>query len=222
MAKGIVLYDQHLFRNCYKSTIIKYFNNAPGLPGGGGIDADAAARIGYKHINTGALTAGSNKGRIQGICCGITAGWMVAFLGGHSASTDHSEFTDFFMDSLRFQGAYVKDFKGNSSSIKNLLDRFRLSNSNTENVSKTMSPENIASFIPAEEGVWGGYISAYSHAIGIGYRNYRYFIMEPNGGLFEYQNKAKFVSDLGVFLSARCNRKKPGTKATMDVYFYTA
>ena len=85
-----------------------------------------------------------------------------------------------------------------------------------------MSPENIASFLPPEQGNWAGYISAYAHAIGIGYRNYRYFIMEPNGGLFEYSNKGKFMSDLSAFLKARRNKKALGTDATMKVYFYTA
>lgn len=223
MTNGVELYNEHLFRGCYKNTIVKSFNNAPGLPGGGGgIDADAAARIGFKNIHTGERVAGSNKGRIQGICCGITAGWMVALLGGNSSATEHGEFTDFFMGPLRFQGGYVKDFKGNSSSIKALLDGFGLKNSNKVNASETMSPDNIASFLPPEEGTWAGYVSAYAHAIGIGYRTYRYYIMEPNGGLFEYQNKVKFVNDLRAFLEARRNKKAPDADAVMKVYFYTA
>jgi hypothetical protein len=222
MANGVNLYNEYLFGGCYKSTIVKSFNNAPGLLGGGGIDANAAARIGFKNIDTGARIAGSNKGRIQGICCGITAGWMVALLGGNSAASGHGEFTSFFMGPLRFQGSYVKDFKGNSSSIKSLLDGFGLRNSNQANSSETMSSNNIGSFLPPEQGTWAGYISAYAHAIGIGYRNYRYFIMEPNGGLFEYSNKRKFISDLSAFLNARRNKKAGGTDATMKVYFYKA
>jgi hypothetical protein len=222
MANGVNLYNEYLFGGCYKNTIVKSFNNAPGLPGGGGVDADATGRIGFKNIDTGERVAGSNKGRIQGICCGITAGWMVALLGGNSGASDHGEFNGFFMGPLRFQGAYVKDFKGNSSSIKSLLDGFGLRNSNKANSSQTMSPYNIGSFLPPEQGTWAGYISAYAHAIGIGYRNYRYFIMEPNGGLFEYSNKRKFISDLSAFLNARHKRKGVGTHATMTAYFYTA
>lgn len=220
MANGVTLYNELLFGNCYKNTIVKSFNNAPGLPGGGGIDTDTATRIGFKNIDTKKKIAGTNKKRIQGICCGITAGWMVALLGGNSGATDHSQFTDFFIGPLRFQGGYVKDFKGNSSSIKILLQRFGLNNSNKTNVSETMSADNIASFLPVDDGMWSGYISAYSHAVGIGYKDYRYFIMEPNGGLFEYSNKAKFVSDLKVFLNARRTRKAPGTDASMKAYFY--
>lgn len=220
MANGIHLYNDYLFGGCYKSTIVSGFNNAPGLPGGGGIDADAAARIGFRNINTGERVAGSNKGRVQGICCGITAAWMVALLGGNPAATDHDEFTEFFMGPMRFQGGYVKDFRGNSSSLKPLLERFGLRNSNETNASKIMSPDSIASNLPPENGTWAGYISAYAHAIGIGYRTYRYFIMEPNGGLFEYSNKRKFVDDLRSFLIARRNRRAPNTAPTMKVYFY--
>lgn len=222
MTNGVTLYNEYLFGGCYKNTIVKSFNNAPGLPGGGGIDSDTAGRIGFKDINTKKRIAGSNKNRIQGICCGITAGWMVALLGGNSSATDHAEFTDFFMGPLRFQGGYVKDFKGNASSISSLLKGFGLSNSNQTNASTGMTADNIASFLPGEEGVWSGYISAYSHAIAIGYQDYRYFIMEPNGGLFEYSNKAKFVNDLKTFLNARRTRKAPGTMASMKAYFYTA
>jgi hypothetical protein len=229
MTNGVELYNKYLFGGCYKSTVIKQFNNAPGLPGGGGgIDADAAARLGYKNIHNHIKVAGSNKKnrsgkpRVQGICCGITAGWMVAMLGGNSAATKHDEFKDFFMGPLRFQGGYVADFKANSSSIKPLLDRFGLKNSNKVNAPETLSPDNIASFLPPEEGTWAGYVAAYSHAIGIGYRSFRYYIMEPNGGLFEYQNKAKFVNDLRAFLEARRNTKPRNAVAVMKVYFYTA
>ena len=85
-----------------------------------------------------------------------------------------------------------------------------------------MTPEKIASVLPGEQGYWAGYLSAYAHAIGIGYKNYRYFIMEPNGGLFEYRNKKKFAADLKAFLKARRDRKSPGTDATMEAYFYTS
>lgn len=219
MGNGVSLYNKYLFGSCYKSTIITSFNNAPGLPGMGGIDSDAASRIGYKNINTGEKVAGLKKGRVQGICCGITAGWMVALLGGNSAATDHDEFVNFFLGPLRFQGAYVKDFKGNASSVNILLEGFGLSN--LKKVAVAMAPDNIASFLP-QAHVWAAYIGAYDHAVGIGYRHYRYFIMEPNGGLFEYQNKASFVSDLSAFLCARRDTKEPGTEATMKGYFYSA
>jgi len=222
MDNGVHLYNEDLFGNCYKSTIVTHFNNAPGLPGSGGIDADVAARIGYKNIETGERVEGINKGRIQGICCGITAGWMAAFLGGNSAATNHDAFESYFMGPLRFQGGYVKDFQPNSSSLYFLLGGFGLTNSNKMNLSQTMTPANIGSELPAEEGAWTGYISAYHHAIGIGYRNYRYFVMEPNGGLFEYSNRKRFVTDLGAFLTARRNKKKPDTDPNMKVHFYKA
>ena len=222
MPNGVTLYNKYLFGDCIQSTVIKSLNNAPGLPGGGGIDSDTAGRIGYKNIDTGVKVAGSNKGRIQGICCGITAGWMVALLGGNEEATAHNQFTSFFKGPLRFQGGYVKDFKGNSSSIKSLLAGFGLKNTNKANSSETMTPEKIASVLPGEQGYWAGYLSAYAHAIGIGYKNYRYFIMEPNGGLFEYRNKKKFAADLKAFLKARRDRKSPGTDATMEAYFYTS
>lgn len=222
MPNGVNLYNESLFNGSYKSTVVRSFNNTPGGGGGGGVDLDTSTRLGYKDMSTGVKVAGTNKGRTQGICCGITAGWMVALLGGNSRATDHTQFTNFFMGPLRFQGAYVKDFKGNSSSLKVIMDRFGLMNSNLDNDYLSMNPQNIKDNLPPEQGAWAGYISAYAHAVGIGYKNYRYFILEPNGGLFEYQNKQKFVDDLSAFLIARRNRKSPGTPAEMKVYFYNA
>ena len=221
---GIYLYKKTLFVNNIASTQVTSLNSAPLLgstDSGRGIDQDAAGRIGGKNMTTGTKVAGSNKGRTQGICCGITAGWMVAFLGGNSSATDHDGFKQFFTI-LRFQGAYVKDHKGNSSSIPLLLKGFGLSNSNPSNSSTEMTQSGLISSLPDEDKTWAGYISAYAHAIGIGYKNYRYFIMEPNGGLFEYRNKAKFAADLTSFLQARRDSKASGTVATMKAYFYTA
>ena len=215
---GITLYGSQLFQKSYASTVIRHLNNAPGRShaGYGGVDQDVSGRIGYKHMRTGARVAGSNKGRIQGICCGITAGWVVAFLGGNSDAVDHDTFQTFFVTNLRFQGAYVKDHKPNSDSIKLLLEGFGLKNSNPTNSVTEMTPESIESKMPGDT-FWAGYISAYKHAVGIGYKNYRYFIMEPNGGLFEYQNKAHFINDLKAFLLARANG---ADDPSMKVYFY--
>ncbi len=173
-------------------------------------------------LETGERCAGSLHGRVLGICCGITAAWMVAFLGGNLAARSHEEFTSLFMGPLRFQGAYVKDYVSNSSSIKILLEYYGLRNTNRLNVSKKISKDNIFSNLPTELRTWAGYLSVFEHAIGIGYCNYRYFIMEPNAGLFEYINRMHFLKDIEQFLCARQNIKSKRPDATMKGYFYTS
>lgn len=220
---GTQLYGTQLFGNSTQSTIVRHANNAPvrSSAGHGGVDQDVARRIGGVNMRSGNRLDGSNKGRVQGICCGITAGWVVALLGGNESATDHDSFASFFT-TLRFQGAYVKDHKPNSGSVELLMQGFGLRNSNTSNAATEMTDVGLISTLPGEDGTWAGYISAYGHAVGIGYRNYRYYMMEPNGGLFEYRNKGKFASDLTAFLKARRDRKDAGGDAKMSAYFYKA
>jgi hypothetical protein len=217
---GISLYGKQLFINAYKQKMIRSKNNSPGGPGG--IDSDAQGRLGYyagDQKSSANVVAGSNKGRVQGICCGITAAWMTALLGGEKAAHETTNFEDLFTNRLRFQGAYVKDHAPNSSSVALLLSGFGLSNTNASNSSVSMTPTNVASSLP-KGSTWAGYVSAYQHAIGIGHKSGRYLIMEPNGGLFKYKSKSKFVSDLTTFLLARRDRKAAGHNANMKVYFY--
>lgn len=103
---GLNLYGKLLFGQSTASKTVTGQNAA--LAGDGGVDADATGLIGGRNIDTGASVSGTNKGRRQGICCGVTAGRMVAFLGGNEDATDHGGFASFFTR-LRFQGAYVKD-----------------------------------------------------------------------------------------------------------------
>jgi hypothetical protein len=216
---GITLYNKQLFMNAYKQKVIRSKNNSPGGPDG--IDSDAQSRLGYyAGVKSSAnAVAGSNKDRVQGICCGITAAWMTALLGGEKAAHETTNFEDLFTNRLRFQGAYVKDHAPNSSSVALLLSGFGLSNSNVSNSSIILTPTNIASSLPKGSS-WAGYVSAYAHAIGIGHKSGRFLIMEPNGGLFKYKSESKFADDLKTFLLARRDRKAAGENATMKVYFY--
>ncbi|MEM6304090.1 MAG: hypothetical protein AAF744_05175 [Pseudomonadota bacterium] len=216
---GVKLYKKTLFTNAYQSTIIKSQNTAPVGPEG--VDTAVSDRIGGRKMSDNKKVKGSNKGRSQGICCGITAGWMGALLSGNAAATEHSGFKEFFT-TLRFQGAYYKDYTGKPGGITLLFERFGINNSNPATTSTEMTDTGVAGNLPGEESAWAGYISAYDHAVGVGYRDYRYFILEPNGGLFEYQNKAKFVADLTAHLQARRDRKDAGGDVSVKAYFYNA
>lgn len=218
---GTQLYGAQLFPNAQFQAVVKRRNNAPGLPGGGGVDADTAGRIGYRNIDTGARVAGTNKGRIQGICCGITAGWIVALLNGNEHATEIDGFKEFFLGPLRFQGAYVKDFKPNSKSVEELYKSFGIEGRYNKTGRVVLNSDNINANLP-DVPLWAGYVSSSRHAIGIGYRTYRYYVMEPNGGLFVYRNRDKMAADLkGCVLALKAATGGGAGAAAMKLDVFT-
>ncbi|MGD1925219.1 MAG: hypothetical protein ACFB03_13670 [Paracoccaceae bacterium] len=221
---GIRLYKKALFTHSVKSTIVKGLNNAPvrNTAGLGGVDHDVRMKFGGKNMRSGKKEVGWSKFRMSGICCGISAAWIVAFLGGNSDATDHDAFKEFFEGSLRFQGSYVKFHMPNQDSVPLMMKAFGLELARTDNDATEITDTGLAGLLPLETQSWAGYVVGWTHAIAIGYKGERYYIVEPNGGLFEYRNNRQFVADLTGYIIARRDRKAPGAPAKMKAYFYSA
>ncbi len=213
MAVPIQLYNAGLFGQATEHIIVRSLNNAPG--GYDGVDHDVQYRLGANNSPNGMLD------RRHGICCGITIAWLVGLIGGRSeaVSSSEKEFKDYFNNVLRFQGAYLKDYKGNIGAL-DALDIIQPQGCKLITKNKHLLPHQIVNDLPSKP-VWAAYLGIYHHAIGIGYQNYRYFIMDPNAGLFNYRNKGKFLTDLNKLIEARRTKKKiigPGN--TISAWFY--
>ena len=211
MAIPIQLYGAPLLGKATEHKEIRRLNNAPG--GQGGVDFDVQYRLGATASPLGALD------RRHGICCGITIAWIVGFVNGRPEASRVDKFESYFQNVLRFQGAYLKDVKGNIGGIDELGQVFA-HNCIRISQSRHMLPHNVAANLP-NEPVWAAYLGIYHHAIGIGYLNYRHFIMEPNAGLFSYQNKRNFISDLQNLIEARRVKKGVmGPGNSISAWFY--
>ncbi|MEK6239767.1 MAG: hypothetical protein N2C14_34025, partial [Planctomycetales bacterium] len=55
----------------------------------------------------GASTA---KPRAHGICKGVASSWVIAFLNGVPEATDPAKYEQYYMNFLRFQATFIKDF----------------------------------------------------------------------------------------------------------------
>lgn len=213
MAIPVQLYGASLLGNATEHKEIRGLNNAPG--GADGVDSDAQFRLGADNSPVGMLD------RRHGICCGITIAWLVGFVHGRPEASQCDQFEDYFRDVLRFQGAYLKDVKGNITGIDELAQAYA---HDCIPISKNrhVLPHTLAATMP-DQPVWAAYLGIYHHAIGIGYANYRHFLMDPNAGLYSYRNKKKFILDLQALIEARRGRKNVmGPGNTISAYFYKA
>lgn len=198
---SVQLYGKNLFGNAYKSAVIRGKNNAPG--GADGVDSDV-------QFNLGAPGASAMKDRKHGICCGITIAWIVGVCHGRADAVNTTGFEAYFRDVLRFQGAYLKDYKGNVDALDDLdgIQPLGLKKSST---GKCTSAELSGRF-PAS-GSWASYLGLYHHAVGVGAHaagllsGTRYLIMDPNAGLFKYKHKSDFIEDVKQLCDARREAK---------------
>ena len=208
----------HLYANTMSyarsttSTTAVGFNASPAPEDG--MDADVIGRIGYleQAFNAGGRWipgttqhAGTNKGRMQGICCGITTAWLAGFLNNNPMATDHAQFRDYLVEVLRFQGAYGKDYGDTADDQRQLLLRICQNTLNLAHREAIVTPHNMAVSIPFHRldafGTWGAYLHAHGHATGFGSRRFgKTYIMDANGGLFEYTNRHDFTQDLKDYL----------------------
>jgi len=210
---SVQLYGAALFGRAHKECVIKGKNNAPG--GEGGVDEDVQYRL-------GAPGAAAKLDRKHGICCGIAIAWIVGLCHAYKDATNTSTFYPYFINQLRFQGAYLKDNKGSVNSIDDLdgihphgLVRVR---------NGRCAVNALSAMYPS--GTWAAYLGIWHHAVGIGAldrgrsRSKRYFIMDPNGGLFKYRNKADFTADVMALCEARRTRKQQGPDAKISYTFF--
>ena len=203
---AVTIYGKSLFGSAYKFKQIRYQNNAPG--GLDGVDSDV------QH-NLGAPGSSSMKDRKHGICCGISIAWIIGVCHKREDAVNTTGFEAYFRDVLRFQGAYIKDFKGNVDAIDDLegIQTQGLAKIATGNA----TDDDLSGRFPAT-GAWAAYLGLYHHAVGIGSSGSRYLIMDPNAGLFKYKNKSDFISDIKALCSARRDAKKGGPDFKFTIF----
>ncbi|MDH5540176.1 MAG: hypothetical protein OEY03_12300 [Rhizobacter sp.] len=203
---AVNLYGKSLFGNAYKSAVIRGMNNAPG--GAGGVDDDVQHRL-------GAPGGASMMDRKHGICCGITVAWIIGVCHKREDAVNTTGFDDYFRNVLRFQGSYIKDFKGNVDAMD------ELQGIQTQGLGKTASgrcnEDQLSGRFPSR-GAWASYLGLYHHAVGIGYSGSRYLIMDPNAGLFKYKGKSDFISDVKALCDARRQSKGGGADFRFTIF----
>jgi hypothetical protein len=212
MTVPIMLYKKALFGFCTEHVEVRRQNHAPG--GVDGVDQDVQFRLGADNSPLGM------QDRRHGICCGITIAWMVGFAHQRSEATSIDQFPAYFRDVLRFQGAYLKDMKGNIGGIDELGQKYVHDCVKISEVKNVAPLALLAAFPSNATPVWTGYLGAYHHAIGFGYARYRYYIMEPNAGLYIYQNKRRFEDDFKGLIEARRASKNAAMPGQVSAWFY--
>ncbi len=227
-----VPYDADLF-TAPEAARTKKLNNAPG--GYGGVDYAAQVRLGK--IKSPSGTPINAQHRQLGICCGITTAWMMAVRAGIRDALDPALFAAFF-EVLRFQGAYMKDAQGNAKG--NLADAFFRMIGNLPNRHyRTFGQSRLAQqhqFVSLTQGVadvfgwavpdssvdWMAYGGLYAHAIGVAHVGQRWYIMDPNHGLFVYHSERHMLVDLQAIVRARraAPSRRPGAPSTGILAIY--
>lgn len=227
---GTYAYGRDVFCRNVKKTVCKGFNAAPSIENnhyrkengqwklvvdGDGFDKDVGNKLGYidgafyhsglkKWLPGHDSVAGTNKNRAQGICCGITTAWISSYITGGEDATKHEGFNTYLASVLRFQGAYAKHYGDTIQAQKLFLERLLGGIKNYFKKDVTADEKMNIPFTELNQYKRiGGYAYTCGHVIGIGWENPgNFFIMDPNLGLFEYNNRDHFTRDLKDYLSA--------------------
>lgn len=166
--------------------------------------------------NTKDLNVDPDTGNVGGgICSGITTAWIVMFLNDNQSAFP-AKFEENF-EVTRFHGAYFKELHGKTPDHIEKMDKVldsRLSEVNRQ------SQRQTSSLILPSDTKWAAYLSIWGHAIGIGKTNNKYYIMDPNYGLFVYNDKSDFLTDLQTFVEARAKRKNQDSSAKFGAIFF--
>lgn len=213
----IFLYNANLFTRADQSAVIKGQNNSPG--GIGGVDHDVQERLGAPGLDSIGLEMVDRK---HGICCGITLSWLIGFCHSAQGAQSTLHFPSYFRDNLRFQGAYFKDNKGNVKSIDDLANTgfaHGCVNASSQKVIRKIhfSLDDLGFTLPKKFAM---YLGIWHHAIGAAVTEGRYYIMDPNAGLFTYFNKSDFEADLNDLIEARRTKKSAGASGKISIYPY--
>lgn len=211
------------FRHAVANSEILKKNRAPG--GEGGIDNPVQASLGADGYE------GEDKKKRKGICAGITTTWIVAVLNGsaEALSCEGNDFVEFFNGVLRFQGAYFQNylinqaksgfsFSGQSAAEKHISLMDKLAETLAHGCEKkdffyTKAGE-IKKVLKKHKGNWAAYASLLGHAIGIASYNRKYYIMDPNYGLYEYSSFEMFSKDASQHITHRLQKLNEGNKST--------
>ena len=203
------------FKRRTRSSRVSGKNNAPG--GTGGVDVDTQFELGSDNSPQGM------KDRRHGICCGISATWLVGLVNEVEGSYRTSKFKEYFDNVLRFQGAYIKQ---SHQDVEQDLDA--LQGCFTHNVKKFdfqfSRATNIKSRFPTGKTKWAAYLSIWGHAIAIGRRDNSYYAMDPNLGLFVYEGggtaETAVLDDLQEYVEKRRLKKGQAQDAQFKIWFY--
>jgi len=155
----------------------------------------------------------------HGICSGQTTTWVIGLMGTQEGASDTKKFTDYSLNVLRFQGAYMKDFGG------------RIEEQLAEVLKKGLDPEckalpssagkDIKALKFPDKGDWGAYLAVWGHATGVGSKGGKWYIFDPNTGLHEYDKKDAWMADIGGYIDARKNMPPPHRVArTKDIMLF--
>lgn len=153
----------------------------------------------------------------HGICKGLATAWVIGLLNGVNECSDVVSFANYFHQVLRFQGTYIKDFGRHMDSHLVQLSKMKAS-AGLRLISQVRRPSLVAGDLVGYN--WGAYASVWKHDIGFGRRAGRFYIMEPNFGLFRYDNQGNFLTDTNLLIEARRNRKHKGPGDEIGLWFY--
>lgn len=93
----MLAYGDNIFMNASQQTVVQGFNYVPK-----GVDKEITNRLGFQLIGTGMLVPGTEKNCANGICAGICAVWIAAFISRNASAINHSNFNSYFKHYLRF------------------------------------------------------------------------------------------------------------------------
>ncbi|MBZ4418482.1 hypothetical protein [Myxococcus sp. RHSTA-1-4] len=187
------------FSNAQANCVIKRLNNAP--KGDGGVDEQTQETL---------------EG--HGICSGMTTTWLIGFLNNRADASDPAQFQDYFMNVLRFQGAYLKESGGRADSQLDELAKAHLDHGLK---ALSVATAKVADGkLPFPKSPWAAYVSIWGHAIGIGERDGKWYMMDPNYGLFVYSGRDTFLADFSAIVEARRTKKGKGPNDTIKLLFY--
>ena len=158
----------------------------------------------------------------RGICSGITSAWILALLNGVDdarGDPDANTFVKYFNEVLRFQGAYLKEEGGRAD---HFFGEMNARGFDTQiGQGKIISVDRLTSAALPGDARWGAYVSLWGHAIGMAVYDGRFFLMDPNTGLLEYEDKDAMLDSFGKGAEAQRKSKKKAATDKMTLQFFT-
>lgn len=158
----------------------------------------------------------------HGICKGLASTWVIAFLNDVEESFNPEKFEDWFTGFAKFQGTYIKDSGGH---IDKHLAQIEESGVYTGViVEKAITRTKLSSDDFPKNHPWAAYCSIWKHDIAFGYmgeHSGNYYIMEPNDGLYIYDDEHKFLEDANGYIEERRSLKKKKPEDSLGLWFCT-
>jgi hypothetical protein len=189
------------FANATASCIIENLDSAP--DGEGGVDDETQRAL-----------------RGRSISSGMTTTWLIGFLTHLDDASDPAKFRDYFVNMLRFQGAYLEVTGGTPEEHLHALAR---TGQAYGLVAGPVITAKDVEGLKLPKSPWAAHASIWRHAVGVGESGGKWYLMDPACGLFVYADRANFLLDLGVLVEARRTKegKNPDDTFALCCYFNT-